>query len=74
MGDLIGHTALLGYETSHPKTINAESDGVIIAMRILDYLTIERPYLKNRMMGRVAEVYAGQLMGREEIKKTHEQF
>lgn len=53
IGDVIGHTQVLGYENNHPRTINAESDGVIIAIRIIDFLTIERLSLKNRVFSKL---------------------
>ena len=62
IGDIIGHMQILGYETSHSKTITAESDGIIVAMRIIDFLVMERQGLKNRVMNRMMEVYANEVL------------
>lgn len=58
----------------HSRTINAESDGVIIAIRIVDFLNIEKVGLKNRMIARMVEVHANQLLKRDEIDKQYEQY
>jgi signal-transduction protein with cAMP-binding, CBS, and nucleotidyltransferase domain len=64
VGDVIGHTAVLGYEHTHSRTITAESDGVVVALRTIDLLSIDRPALKNRILSYLVEVYASQVAGR----------
>ena len=70
MGDTIGHGAVLGYEEKHARTIAGESDGVIIALRIIDLLAIDRIPLKNRILGHLSEVHAGQLAKREVVSRS----
>jgi hypothetical protein len=55
----------LGYEQIHSKTVTAESDGVMVALRIIDFLSIEKAELKNRIADRLIEIYANKLMKRE---------
>lgn len=40
IGDLIGHVQLLGYQQFHLETIVGETDGIIIAIRIMDILLL----------------------------------
>jgi hypothetical protein len=47
---------------------------VIVVLRIIDLLAIDRPALKNRILGHLSEVYAGQLAKREELSRSFEQF
>ena len=61
---------MLGYEEKHAKTITGESDGVIIALRIIDLLAINSIPLKNRIIGHLSEVYAGQLAKREAVSRS----
>jgi hypothetical protein len=70
VGDTIGHAAVLGYEERHSKTITGESDGVVVAVRIVDLLAIDRLPLKNRILSHLCEVYAGQLSKREGLSRS----
>jgi hypothetical protein len=74
IGDIIGQGQILGYEQCHPRTIIAESDGVIVAMRIADFLSIDKPALKNRIFHRLAQAHSAQITKREELSSSFEQF
>lgn len=64
----------MGYENQHQQNINADSDGVIVALRIVDFLLMEKEYLKNRIFDKLSEINVSKLVKRENIRSTFEQF
>ena len=74
IGDLIGHEALLGQGETHKGNIVADSDGVVVAIRVVDILTLDRLSVKNKILMKVAEIYASSQIKRNEIHRTLNQF
>jgi signal-transduction protein with cAMP-binding, CBS, and nucleotidyltransferase domain len=57
IGDLIGHSQVLGFDQKHTESITGESDGVIIAIRLYDLNNLPKPSLSNKITSHLSEVY-----------------